>query len=272
MIESSAFWLRVAACLYAVGLLHALLSAVRQGQSVFGIAIGAFRIAVVVHAVAITDLAIASGHIPIDNFYQTLSFCAFLTATLFVALERHYRLSSASVALFPLVFAMTLAGALEQPVASPASDGMRDVWLVVHILLVLAGYAALLFTALTAGAYLVQERRLKTKQASALLERLPPLGTLDTMLTKSLGFGFVFLTLGLVIAVLWAFRYAQTSWISDPSITISVFTWLLLVLMMFLRASAGWRGRKVAVMSLVVLGCSALTWVTHTGLGATLTP
>jgi hypothetical protein len=42
--------------------------------------------------------------------------------------------------------------------------------------------------------------------------------------------------------------------------------------MMFLRASAGWRGRKVAVLTLAVLGGSALTWVTHAGLGATLAP
>jgi len=149
---------------------------------------------------------------------------------------------------------------------------MRDVWLVVHILLVLAGYAALLFTALAAGAYLLQERRLKSKQPSALLERLPPLGTLDEMLSKSLGLGFAFLTLGLLFGILWAFLYLKTSWISDPSITISVLTWLLLLIMMFLRASAGWRGRKVAVMTLAVLVCSALTWVTQIGLGARLSP
>src|SRR6185436_5788931 len=208
----------------------------------------------------------------IDNFYQTLSLCAFLTAAVFVILERRYRFSSISVGLFPLVFAMTLAGALEQRVPEPPGESMRDIWLIVHILLVLAGYAALLFTALAAGAYLVQERRLKNKQASALLERLPPLGTLDEMLSKSLGLGFAFLTLGLVFGILWAFLYLKTSWISDPSITISVLTWLLLLVMMFLRASAGWRGRKVAVMTLAVLGCSALTWVSQIGLGARLSP
>ena len=36
MIEASTFWLRVAAGLYAVGLLHSLLTAVRQGQSALG--------------------------------------------------------------------------------------------------------------------------------------------------------------------------------------------------------------------------------------------
>jgi ABC-type uncharacterized transport system permease subunit len=272
MVATATLWLRVAACLYAVGLLHSLLTAVRHGQSAFGVALAAFRLAVVLHGVSIIELAVASGRIPVDNVYQTLSLCAFLIAVGFVATERRYGFSSASVALFPLVFAMVLGATLEQPVSPGAEGGLRDAWLVVHILLVLAGYAALFFSALSAVAYLVQERRLKSKQASSLLERLPPLATLDSMLSQSLGLGFAFLTLGLVFGVMWAVIYLDTGWIANPSITISVFTWLLLLLTMFLRSSAGWRGRKAAVMALAVLGSSALTWVTHAGLGASLAP
>jgi hypothetical protein len=36
--------------------------------------------------------------------------------------------------------------------------------------------------------------------------------------------------------------------------------------MVFLRVTAGWRGRKAAVMAITVLGCSAATWVAHIGL------
>lgn len=272
MIEASTFWLRVAAGLYAVGLLHSLLTAVRQGQSAFGVALGAFRVAVILHGVAIVDLGLAGGRIPVDNFYQTVSLCAFLIALAFVATERRYKFASASVALFPLVFGMVLISALETPMTPSQDEGFRGVLLVVHILLVLAGYAALFFTALSAVAYLMQERRLKSKQGSALLERLPPLATLDGMLTKSLGLGFAFLTLGLIFAVMWAFFYSNSSWIGNSSITISLFTWVLLLIMLFLRQSAGWRGRKAAMMALAVLGCSALTWVTHLGLESTLTP
>jgi len=272
MIEASTFWLRVAAGLYAVGLLHSLLTAVRQGQSAFRVALHAFRLAVILHGVAIVDLGLASGHIPVDNFYQTLSLCAFLIAFAFVVTEKRYRFGSASVALFPLVFAMVLGAALESPMTPSQNEGFRGVLLVVHILLVLAGYAALFFTALSAVAYLMQERRLKNKSGSALLEKLPPLATLDGMLTKSLGLGFALLTLGLIFAVMWAFFYSNSSWIGNPSITISLFTWVLLLLMLFLRQSAGWRGRKAAVMALAVLGCSALTWVTHLGLESTLAP
>ena len=272
MIESSTFWLRVAAFLYAVGLLHTLLTVVRHGQSAFGLAMGAFRIAVVLHGVAIVDLAMAMGRIPVDSVYHTLSLCAFLIAAVFVVLERSYRFTGASVGVFPLVFAMTLGAAMEQGVTVPSDERLRSAWLVVHIVLVLAGFAALLFTAVAAFAYLVQEKRLKSKQPSALLERLPPLATLDALLTKALGLAFAFLTLGLVFGVMWGFIYAEPGWIGKPAIAISLLTWGLLLVMMLLRASAGWRGRKAAVMALVVLSCSALTWVMQAGFGASLVP
>src|SRR3954453_16586538 len=131
------------------------------------------------------DLWMRLGHVPVDNVYQSLSLCAFLVAAAFTTLEGRFKFGSASVALFPLVFGMVLAATTERPVEPGSAAVLHGAWLVVHIVLVVAGYAALLFTGLSAIAYLMQERRLKTKQGSALLERLPPLATLDQMISKS---------------------------------------------------------------------------------------
>lgn len=273
-MESSVFWLRVAACLYAVGLLHAILVLVRHGQNVFPLARATFRIAVVLHGVAIVERLMFVDGLSGGGFggrYQTLSVGAFLIAVVFLTVEWRYRFEGISVILFPLVFGMTLVPAMARAPGAGANEPMGQMWLGVHILLVLVGYAALSLTAVAAVAYLIQERRLKQKRASSLLERLPPLATLDNLISKSLGLGFAFLTLGLVFGIMWAEIYSPgTSWIGDARIALSLVTWLLLLVMMILRASAGWRGRKAAVMALAVLGCSALTWAAHAGLRTTL--
>ena len=105
------------------------------------------------------------GRLPVENFYETLSLCAFLIALVFLFVEWRYHFASTSVALFPLVFLMTLVAAMEQPVATWPNVRVRDAWLIVHIVLVLAGYAALLLTAVASVFYLIQERRLKTKKS-----------------------------------------------------------------------------------------------------------
>lgn len=271
-MESSIFWLRVAAALYAVGLLHSMLVVVRRNQALYPVALGSFRVAVVLHAVALVELAMAYGRLPLDNFYETVCLCGFLIALVFLFVEWRYRFAGTAVALFPLVFVMTLIASMEQPVASWPNVGVRDAWLIVHIVLVLAGFAALLLTAVASVFYLMQERRLKTKRTGTLLEKLPPLATLDNLISVSMGLGFVLLTLGVIFAVTWAYVESGTRWIGDPKIQLSFFTWFLCLVMIFLRTSAGWRGRKAAMMALAVLGCSVLTWAAHVGLRPTLTP
>ena len=67
-------------------------------------------------------------------------------------------------------------------------------------------------------------------------------------------------------------RYALACVVLAGMTAAPLVTWALLLVMLILRASAGWRGRKAAVMALAVLGCSALTWAAHAGLRSTLFP
>ena len=255
MVASSIFWLRIAACFYAVGLLHSILALIRKRTGLYPLARGTFRVGAILHGVAIVDLGMAVGHIPVDNFFQTFSLCAFLIAVLFLAVEWRYQFASTAVAHFPLVFVMTLVAAMERPVA--ILTNARDTWLALHIVLVLAGYAALAIMAAASVFYLVQERRLKNKKSSAILQKLPPLATLDNLVSRYLEYAFVFITLAIIVV----FLGSGTRWIGDARFTISMVTWALLLATLYLRTTAGWRGRKAAAMALAVVLCSAITWV-----------
>ena len=262
VVNTSIFWLRVAACFYAVGLLHSIVVLLRRSNVLYPLARGAFRVGATLQAVAIVDLTMAVHRIPVDTAFQTVNLCAFLIAVLFVAVDWKYLFATTAVAHFPLVFVMTLVAATEPRSAAAMTDvRVRQTWLALHIVLVLAGYASLILTAVASVCYLIQERRLKSKKPTRLLEKLPPLGTLDNLISGSLGVAFVLITLGLVLVIMWEFLYIPgTAWISDPRVVVSLITWALLVAATYLRATAGWRGRRAAVMALVVLGCSIVTW------------
>ncbi|MEO8661656.1 MAG: cytochrome c biogenesis protein CcsA [Bryobacteraceae bacterium] len=267
MHEMSVYWLRVAALLYAVGLLHAIVTVLRGRVEIFRVALAAFVVAFVLHFVSLVEMSLALGHLPLNNFFESVSLCAFLIAALFLFVYWRYDFASLSVFLFPLVFLMTMVGSMEIPVATWTNRGVRDAWLLLHVLLVLSGFAALLLTAAASVVYLIQERHLKTKRPrTGMLDRLPPLGTLDDLITKSMNFGFVFITLAVIAASTWAFIESGTRWIGDAKIAISMLTWGFYLLMVFLRMTAGWRGRKAAIMAITALGCSALTWAAHIGL------
>jgi ABC-type transport system involved in cytochrome c biogenesis permease subunit len=68
----------------------------------------------------------------------------------------------------------------------------------------------------------------------------------------------------------WAFIEHGTSWIGNSSITLSFVTWGVYLALVFFRISAGWRGRKAAILSLVALAFCAITWAAHAGLQSRL--
>jgi ABC-type uncharacterized transport system permease subunit len=262
----SVIWLRTATALYAFGLLYALIYLFRKNTSLFRPALIAFGAGTIFHLVSIVELWSETGRLPLNNFYETSSVCAFLLAVVFLITHTKYRISIFGVCLFPLVFFMTLIGATEFPVAKWSSPQVRSVWLIIHITTVLIGYAALIFAAISSVYYLLQERQLKQKSVPPAANRLPPLATIDRIITQSMNTGFAFITVGTITGVVWAFIDTGTNWIVNPKIAFFLFTWAVYLAMIFLRVSAGWRGRRLAWLAVGVLGCSLITWATHLGL------
>jgi ABC-type uncharacterized transport system permease subunit len=272
MAEMSVLWLRAAAALYSLGLLHAILTLVRGRARIFRVALGAFGLGSVFHFVSIVEEGLLQNRCPISNVYETLSMCAFLVVVLYLFVHWRYKMESLSVLVFPLVFVMALVATMGNPVSPWSSPAVRNTWLTVHIVLVLLGYAALALTAFASLLYLFQERELKRKKPRQFYRRLPALGALDDLISKAMSVGFVLITLAVVAGSTWAFIELKTDWIRDPKIGISFLTWGVYLALVCLRTTAGWRGRKAAIMTVVVAGFSAVTWAAHARLGSLLLP
>lgn len=268
MEESSILWLRVAACLYFVGLAEAIATILRRRESFFHVAAGVFSVGAMFHLVSLVEQGLAMHHFPATDVLESMSFCALVVAVTFLGIRWRYKdeAASLSVFIFPLVFLMTFMAALRSPISTWSSETARGTWLIVHIVAELLGYAALLFTSVGSVLYLIQERQLKRKVVPSVYRMLPPLGTLDDLILKSLSAGFVFITIGVIIAIVWAFIEHGTRWIGNSEITLSFVTWGVYLALVFFRISAGWRGRKAAILSLVALTFCAVTWAAHAGL------
>lgn len=263
MQEISVFWLRVAILFYLPGLLYAILQMLRRRETLFRPALGFFAVGAVLHLVSLVDLARQTGRFPAETFFETISFCAFVLACLLLFVQWRYKFESLSVFLFPLVFLMAIVGASSVSVTGWTDLRVRDVWLLIHVTSVIGGYAALLIATAVSVFYLIQERRLKAKQMS---QRLPPLATLDNLLSRSMAFGFVLFTLAIVTGGVWASVESGTRWILDPRIVVAWATWLAYLVVIYLRVGAGWRGRRAAFMTLSVLAISVVTWAAHVGI------
>ncbi len=270
MAEISVIWLRIAVVFYALGLLHSILVIVHGRDRLFRFALGAVSLGAILHLISTVEEGLATRHFPANGLYESLSLCGLLIVLLFLFIYWRYKLESLSVFIFPLIFLITLVAALGAPVSPWSSPAVRNAWLTAHVVLVLTGYAALSFTAVAALIYLIQERELKRKKPRSFYYRLPPLGTLDELISRSMALAFVVITLGVVAGTIWAFVELGTGWIGEPKISVAFVTWGICLAMVCLRVSAGWRGRKAAILAITALCGSAVTWAAHATLRSAL--
>jgi cytochrome c-type biogenesis protein CcsB len=115
------------------------------------------------------------------------------------------------------------------------------------------GYAFFVLAAGVSVVYLVYERRLKAKRA--LLdadEGAPSLEKLDRLNYHLLGWGFLMLTLAIVSGAIWADATWGHFWSWEPQESWSLVIWLLYAGLLESRLTAGWRGRRVAALTIVV--------------------
>jgi len=123
-----------------------------------------------------------------------------------------------------------------------------NVFLVLHVGLVLAAFAAFTLAAALSALYLWQERRLKARASGVLRLRPPSLLTLETLAGRTIAFGLPALTLGVAVGFL---RLGEKGGRFDALMAVTLLTWIVYGAYLLLRYELGWRGRRAAYLALL---------------------
>jgi ABC-type uncharacterized transport system permease subunit len=249
-------WLRVAAILYAaasVAVFPAVLyDRVRWRKTCVHLAgLGFFF-----HFVSVVEMLVQAHRWMPVGVRELESILALAVAALFFVVWWMFDAISLGVFALPITFFLVFVPALGPDRYVFPSNGVRMSWLVAHIAALLAAYAALGFSLLASVLYLLQERRLKSKRKAAgssswfSLDWLPPLDTLERIAHATLEFGFPCMTVGLLIgAVLVQESSLGAAYFYDPKVVASFVLWAIYVALLFVRRTAGLRGRRAAYLS-----------------------
>jgi len=89
---------------------------------------------------------------------------------------------------------------------------------------------------------------------------LPPNKILDELSYKAVAVGFPLLTLGILTGAAWANYAWGTYWSWDPKETWSLITWFVYAAFLHARLTAGWRGRRLAWLSIIGFGAVIFTY------------
>jgi ABC-type uncharacterized transport system permease subunit len=263
-------WLRVAAILYAGASITVFPAVLHNRERWKSTCVHLGGLAVFFHFVSVVEmLALAHRWVPVGA-RETESLLGLVVAGLFFLVWWLYKAMSLGLFALPITFFIVFIPALGAGNYHFPSSGVRNSWLVAHILALLTAYAALCFSCLASSLYLLQERRLKSKIKPgedswwAPLDWLPPLDTLERVAHATLLFGFPCMTVGLVIgSVLAQETVLGAAYFRDPKVIASFVMWAIYVLLLLVRSTAGLRGRKAAYLSGVVVLVILAVWATN---------
>ena len=280
-------WLRVAAVLYAVASLTALPAVLYSFPRWRKDCLPAAGLAFLFHLVsAVEMLGLAHHWVPV-SYGEIESILGLLIAGIFLAIGGIYGTVSFGIFALPASFLLVFVPALGATRYTFPSPGVRVGWLVVHIGFLLAAYASLGFSMVASFLYLVQERRLKSRflvmsvagHSSPTSQNrdvghpvpryllsgdfLPPLDTLERIAHATLLFGFPCMTFGLLVGSLLAQESVGPAYFFDPKVLLSFAMWILYVALLYIRRSAGLRGRRAAYLSSGVFLVMLLVWAAN---------
>jgi ABC-type transport system involved in cytochrome c biogenesis permease subunit len=207
---------------------------------------------------------------------ETVSTLALAIVAIFLFVFFVYRTISFGLFALPLAFLLTVVPAIGPERYTFGSQVVRNGWIAFHVVMLLAAYAALLFSMLSSFLYLIQEKRLKTRQWTkagvgarpatrprGFLTWLPPLATMDSIAQSTLVLGFLCMTVGLFAGSLIAQEDVGIHYFADPKILLSFVMWGLYVAILFIRRNAGLRGRRAAWLSSGVFVVMLCVWAAN---------
>ncbi|MEJ2697804.1 MAG: c-type cytochrome biogenesis protein CcsB [Candidatus Sulfobium sp.] len=194
---------------------------------------------------------VISGHIPIANLHEATSFFAWCIVLIFFFLEYRYKLGLLGSFIMPVVFVLMFSSSVLPRKIEPLSPVLQSYWLGIHTVLAFLGDAAFALAFGVGIMYLIQEHHVKSKHLGGLFERLPSLQILDEINYRLITLGFPLLTLAIITGAIWAENAWGKYWQWDPKEVWSLITWLIYAVVLHLRLTAGWRGRRAAILAIV---------------------
>jgi ABC-type uncharacterized transport system permease subunit len=189
------------------------------------------------------------GHFPITSFFEILSLIALTVSMVYAYIEFRTgnRETGYFVLMLPFFFQVISSLLIKDYLQVPPE--LRGNLLGFHVSSALLGYAAITLSAAYGLLYLMLYHDIKSNQFGVVYKRLPDLETLERMSIAATVVGTLLLTFAITLGVIWlpvaipSFSYA------DPKLAGTIAIWVVYVFGLVARRAAGWKGRRMMVVT-----------------------
>jgi cytochrome c-type biogenesis protein CcsB len=242
---------------------------------------------VTANVVSIVARGVAAGRVPWGNMfeYSTVLACLVVAGTI-VLVEGAARIKTLTgFALMFAVFTLAVAAMFFPVDPSPLQPALNSYWIRIHVVAAIVGSSLFAIGGIATILFLVKDR--SERRALATRERtpapimggaveldaphdllsdpedpgistpepsrgvLPSAAALDRVAYRVIAFAFPIWTFAVIAGAIWAQEAWGRYWGWDPKETWSFVTWTIFAGYLHARSTAGWKGRRAAIIALV---------------------
>lgn len=202
---------------------------------------------------AVVLRGIAAGRAPWGNMYEFVSAAVLVIVGTYLVLvwRLHMRWLGLGINLLATV-GLGVAVTVFYVDVAPLVPALHSAWFIVHIAAAVIAGAAFNLGAVASLLYLIRVRaEERGKPITGYLARVPDADRLDLIAYRLNAFAFPLWTFTIIAGSVWAQYAWGRFWNWDPKETWSFVTWVVYAAYLHARATAGWRGKRAAIIALI---------------------
>jgi cytochrome c-type biogenesis protein CcsB len=211
-------------------------------------------VAALTHVTGVVLRGIAADRAPWGNMYEFITTSLAIVAIAYLVLAVGYGMRWLGL---PVTLLLTIGQGLAVTVffvqVSALMPALHSVWFVIHIIAAATAGAAFNIGGIASILYLLRTRAENRGSVRGYLARVPSAEVLDRVSYRTLAFAFPLWTFTIAAGAIWAQFAWGRFWGWDPKETMSLVTWIVYAVYLHARATAGWKGRRAAIVAVIGL-------------------
>lgn len=230
-------------------------NAEQQNRGVLGFAV---VVPMVLHGWLLYDALFILGALNLGLVYA-LSLILWLTVLVYWLARFFYPLSSLQTLVLPLAAVSAALPAIfpGAHILSQRASGLFDT----HVLGAMLAYSLFTIAALHAALISLVEKRLHHAKMPKVLRNLPPLLTMETLLFRVIGVGFVLLTITVTSGMLFSEHIFGHAWQLNHKVLFGMISWVVFAVLLLGHHFYGWRGHTAVRWTLSGFGFLVLAYL-----------
>lgn len=219
-------------------LLRRLASGIEANERSKYLALGIGIIATLSHIISLYHIVITPRGLNL-TFFHVLSLTSWVASVMVLLSALKKPLENLAIAILPFTAVALLLQSLS--VNDSSAIEVVGAGLKAHILISILSYGLLTLAALQAILLAIQIRYLRNRHPGGFVRALPPLETMDTLLFRLIGVGYVLLSLSLLSGVTYIENIFAQHLVHKT--VLSFAAWVVFAILLWGRWRFGWRGR-----------------------------